>query len=158
MHRCLQKSQWIPRSRRIFNFLLHGKIHSTVPAVAKFYAVPTVTFDLAVTQKKRRYCEGRTFKASSIMDTPTQLEAGNEADSHMADLERSRDSVMQSRDSGEETHDSQEDSEAEGVCTSGLEHDGKFHKYAYVEQGFTSEIFKIEIENFPKYTGYKVRD
>ena len=30
-------------------------------------------------------------------------------------------------------------------------------KYPYLQRGFTSEIFKIEIQNIPKYIGYSVR-
>ena len=30
-------------------------------------------------------------------------------------------------------------------------------KYQYLQRGFTSEIFKIEIQNIPKYIGYTVR-
>ena len=31
-------------------------------------------------------------------------------------------------------------------------------KYLYAQRGFTSEIFKIEIQNIPKYIGYNVRN
>ena len=34
---------------------------------------------------------------------------------------------------------------------------GEGGKYQYLQRGFTSEIFKIEIENIPKYIGYTVR-
>lgn len=34
---------------------------------------------------------------------------------------------------------------------------GEDDKYLYLQRGFTSEIFKIEIQNIPKYIGYTVR-
>ena len=33
---------------------------------------------------------------------------------------------------------------------------GEEDKYQYLQRGFTSEIFKIEIQNIPKYIGYGV--
>ena len=38
----------------------------------------------------------------------------------------------------------------EGGCGDG-------DRYLYLQRGFTSEIFKIEIQNIPKYIGYTVR-
>lgn len=35
--------------------------------------------------------------------------------------------------------------------------DGGDDKYLYMQRGFTSEIFKIEIRNIPKYISYSVR-
>lgn len=46
--------------------------------------------------------------------------------------------------------------EGRGVCEDGVSGDDG-DKYLYVQRGFTSELFKIEIQNIPKYIGYNVR-
>jgi tRNA (uracil-5-)-methyltransferase len=42
----------------------------------------------------------------------------------------------------------------EGEGDSGEGVSGEGDKYQYLQRGFTSEIFKIEIQNIPKYIGY----
>ena len=44
----------------------------------------------------------------------------------------------------------------EGEGDSGEGVSGEGDKYQYLQRGFTSEIFKIEIQNIPKYIGYGV--
>ena len=48
-----------------------------------------------------------------------------------------------------------EGEESEGGRGEGVSGEGE--KYPYLQRGFTSEIFKIEIQNIPKYIGYTVR-
>ena len=45
----------------------------------------------------------------------------------------------------------------EGVACEVREGQSESDKFLYLQRGFTSEIFKIEIQNIPKYIGYTVR-
>lgn len=59
----------------------------------------------------------------------------------------------QSHDLDEESHDVETKS-----CDSG--DDGAMamdERYSYIQKGFTTEVYKIEINNLPQYVGYKVR-
>lgn len=49
------------------------------------------------------------------------------------------------------------ESEGGGGGDGGEDVSGEGDKYQYLQRGFTSEIFKIEIQNIPKYIGYGVR-
>ena len=50
----------------------------------------------------------------------------------------------------------EEESMEGGSCEVG-EGQSESDKFLYMQRGFTSEIFKIEIQNIPKYIGYTVR-
>ena len=53
--------------------------------------------------------------------------------------------------------DSAEMESGGGVGGCGQSGSDEGDKYLYLRRGFTSEIFKIEIQNIPKYIGYTVR-
>ena len=73
-------------------------------------------------------------------------------ESHDLDKE-SRDADAKSHDSNEESHDKGPESHGAG----GKSGDSTDDRYSYMQRGFTSEIFKIEINNIPQHVGYQVR-
>ena len=66
----------------------------------------------------------------------------------------------ESHDADAKSHDPDEDSHDKGPGSHGVEGksgDSTDERYSYMQRGFTSEIFKIEINNIPQYVGYQVR-
>ncbi len=76
--------------------------------------------------------------------SPQEVASGAQGIGAVAVDERSCDSVEGSHDKDESTGDV-------SVQDAGDE------RYAYIQRGFTSEIYKIELMNLPPFLGYKVR-
>ena len=75
----------------------------------------------------------------------------SDEESHVADA-KSHVADAKSHDSDEESHDKKPESHS----VEGKSGDSVEERYSYMQRGFTSEIFKIEINNIPPHVGYQV--
>jgi len=86
---------------------------------------------------------------SPAVSNPDETQ-GSTTTSKSDESDISHDEGIRSHDEGTRSHDEGTRSHDEG------EADSFDERYAYLRKGFTTEVYKIEINNLPNFIGYQV--